>query len=378
MYPSQMAIIRLRQFLFIVLALFFAFAGSAFADTNDCVYKRMERGALFVAEPLRHGINLSRWWQDDQDRALTEDDIWRVRDSSFDFVRLPVSPAWLSIKDEAEQAKKIESLRCDIISLLNVGLNVVIDLHGSEAFQARLAANPNEAVPRIEDAWRKMASMVNTLPPNHVFLGVYNEPLIETEFWWRTQGRIIDDLRILFPDSVFIASSGPFNGWWNLTHKKPYDDTNVVYDFHFYDPVVFTHHGAEFLQADDTDKTLSPITYPVTPNFHFDMNEPAIKKYVEENWNSAAINKIMDEIVKWREFHRVRVACLEFGVYRPYVDDQSRYNWLRDTHDALEKAHIPWALWEYRGPFGLLDKDGNEDMKMLNVLGLKYGKIQTQ
>ena len=43
---------------------------------------------------------------------------------------------------------------------------------------------------------------------------------------------------------------------------------------------------------------------------------------------------------------------------------------------VLERDHIAWAMWEYRGSFGLLDAKGAADEGVVKALNLKHGFLQ--
>jgi hypothetical protein len=311
-------------------------------------------------------VNLSIWWEDAQYRAPSEEDLQRIHDLGFDFVRVPVSSKWLEVNDRAELEENLHNLHCDVIRLLSTGLSVILDFHPSASFQASIAKHPEKAVGRIEGLLAEMWPAVVAMPPHRVYLEIYNEPVIEAQAWWKMQGQIIDDLRPLFPDTTFVASPGPANGAWFLVNLKPYRDRNVIYDFHFYEPLQFTHHGAEWLPKTDW----SPVVYPVDKSFAFDMTKPEIRQYVAENWRAKPLFDFMKKISKWRDYYDVKVVCLEYGALRGHVDDKSRYQWLYDVRTALERFNMGWALWEYRGPFGLVDIQGNFDKGMAASLGL--------
>jgi hypothetical protein len=71
----------------------------------------------------------------------------------------------------------------------------------------------------------------------------------------------------------------------------------------------------------------------------------------------------------------VPLICNEFGAYREHTDEASRMNWIRDVRTALEADGIGWAMWDYRGGFGVVRKKDNEaaqvDWKVVEALGLK-------
>ncbi|MGE3623910.1 MAG: hypothetical protein AB7H77_08580, partial [Bdellovibrionales bacterium] len=74
----------LRCLLFAVLISLLA-AGAANAGER-CTYKILSSSG---APELKRGINLTRWWEDGQEKALTREEIRNLGRLGFDFVRLP-------------------------------------------------------------------------------------------------------------------------------------------------------------------------------------------------------------------------------------------------------------------------------------------------
>jgi hypothetical protein len=62
-------------------------------------------------------------------------------------------------------------------------------------------------------------------------------------------------------------------------------------------------------------------------------------------------------------------------VYRNNADPVSRANWLNDVRTALEADGIGWAMWDYRGGFGVVTKQDGQpaqvDGAVTGALGLK-------
>jgi hypothetical protein len=186
-----------------------------------------------------------------------------------------------------------------------------------------------------------------------VVLGVYNEPEMDMKVWWPLQGGVIATMRKHFPRNRIIASAG--HGGWDLVYMQPYPLKNVLYDFHFYEPLQLTHYGAGWFWGRGGQGNQEPI-YP----------NPA------EGWNRAHMAKSLIPILGWKNHWNARLISLEIGIYRPHLDAQTRANWLKDARELLEAAHVPWALWEYRGSFGLTNEDGALDEAMAKALGLKH------
>jgi hypothetical protein len=70
----------------------------------------------------------------------------------------------------------------------------------------------------------------------------------------------------------------------------------------------------------------------------------------------------------------VPLNCNEFGVYRGLSDPASRANYIRDVRTALEEDGIGWAMWDYRGGFGVVWKEDGQparvDESVVRALGL--------
>jgi len=351
----------------LLLVALIIFSGTNAAQAaRDCVYNADSSSPVL----LNRGVNLTRWWENDQTQMLTADGIKDLHGLGFDFVRLPLSTKWLTMDDKDEQAEKLTRLRCDLISLLNRGLAVVVDLHAPQRFQKNLEKNPDMAVTRLGSLWESLQPVLDGLPPDRVFLGLYNEPQIENKIWWGIQGKVLKKLRAVFPQNTFVVSAGPHGEPWNLAQMKPYDDKNVIYEFHYYEPVFFTHHGANWFPADDPIRKTAPVAYPVDAGSSTEEVDPDVKNYIAAGWNRARLAVDIGQIADWKKRNGVKIACLEFGVYRPFTDADSRNRWLRDMRELLEQNGIPWALWEYRGGFGLLDDNWTPDEGIVKVLGL--------
>lgn len=308
---------------------------------------------------LKRGLNLSRWWEAEHDRALDDSDIRNIKAMGFDFVRLPLDPRALDSEDGRErmQTDKLTALRYDLETLIDAGFSVVLDLHPKNDFQRRLTnLAPEESRRILENFWRGMSETLKGLPPERLLIQFLNEPKLETNIWWGIQEKVIESLRPVYPHNTFVATASPDSGWWQLEGLKPYKDSNVVYDFHFYEPMTFTHHQLPWDADYDPKRAALPVPYPVDPSDSAAQktDDPTIRAYLQQNWNREKLSKLVGKIAKWQKENNTRLVCLEFGVYSEHVDEWSRLNWLRDVREELGRNGIPSAMWEFKGPFGLL------------------------
>ena len=60
-----------------------------------------------------------------------------------------------------------------------------------------------------------------------------------------------------------------------------------------------------------------------------------------------------------------------------FLDPVSRANWIHDVRTAIEADGIGWAMWDYRGGFGVVSKQDGQparvDGAVVGALGLKGG-----
>jgi hypothetical protein len=103
-------------------------------------------------------------------------------------------------------------------------------------------------------------------------------------------------------------------------------------------------------------------------------NRYALEHYWLDHWDARRIKLQIDAAAAWGHAHNVPLICNEFGVYREHSDEQSRMNWIHDVRTAFEADNIGWAMWDYRGSFGVVwKKDGEAakvDAKVVEALGL--------
>ena len=341
------------------------------------------------ADHLRYGINLSEWFAQVYDPKgyakehfetwTTAQDIALIKAMNFDHVRLSVNPQPMFRHNEADRipADYLAYLDAAVKMILDQGLAVILDIHPESDFKQKLVAD-DSFVEQFEDFWRAFARHYSSTNPDLVFFEILNEPEFRDRYRWEgVQSRLAAAIREGAPAHTIIAAGANWSADNELLFIEPLHDPNTIYNFHFYDPHIFTHQGATW--TTNFQHYLADLPYPSTPenvraaaNLIPDAaNRLAAIRYGFDRWNSARIDTEFDQVAAWGKRWNVPLTCNEFGVYRKTANPQSRAAWLSDVRTSLEKHNIGWTMWDYSGGFAVVVKqNGQSQVDDLTVRAL--------
>ena len=369
-----------------VTAILIVLAASAAAQDRAGVETAFAR-----AQHLRHGINASEWFAQSGDysaartnRYTDAQDIALMARMGFDHVRISIDAGALEQAFGGAGGPYADFLpRLDraVDTILADGLAVEIDVHPTDAWKQQLRSG-DYAVDRFTTLWRNLAAHYANRDSSRVFFEILNEPEVEDAYRWAgIQAHVAVAIRQAAPRNTIIATGANYSNLRDLLRLEPLVDGSVIYNFHFYEPHEFTHQGANW--GVTWWSATHSIPYPATTAGMQSLlaevpgaaDRSDLENYFLDGWNAQHIQALIDEAAAWGNAHRVPLICDEFGAYRAYTDPASRANWIRDTRTALEKDGIGWAMWDYRGGFGVVTKqDGGPaqvDESIVKALGLK-------
>ena len=350
------------------------------------------------AAHLQHGINLSEWFAQVYDPKgytkehfetwTTAGDIALVKSMGFDHVRLSINPQPMMRHNLADQLppEYLGYLDAAVKMILDSGLAVIIDMHPDSDFKARLVEH-DEFVEQFSDYWRAIARHYSNLDPEMVYFEILNEPEFRDRYRWAgVQAKLALAIREGAPQHTIIAAGANWSDVEDLVALTPLSDPNVIYNFHFYDPHVFTHQGATWgvnywhfenklaypASMETAEKVAAMQPDPV--------NRLAVLRYGLDHWDAHRVGVEIGQATEWGKRWNVPLTCNEFGVYRKDSDPQDRARWLHDVRTTLEQDGIGWNMWDFGGRgdgkgFGVVNgpKEGpnTPDEVTLQALGLK-------
>jgi aryl-phospho-beta-D-glucosidase BglC (GH1 family) len=340
---------------------------------------------------LRRGINTSHWFAQVYDPKgytkehfqtwTTADDIALIKAMGFDHVRLSVNPQPMFSDNHADEipAEYLGYLDDAVKMILDHNLAVVIDIHPEGDFKAQLSHD--DFVEQFSDYWRALARHYSRLDPDRVFFEILNEPEMQDRYrWYGVQLKLASSIREGAPQHTIIVAGAQWSNNDQLLFTEPLRDPNIVYNFHFYEPHIFTHQGATW--GVNYWHFLKALPYPSSPESVQSatalepdaVNRLAVVRYGLDRWNAERIASEITRVDEWAHQRGVPVVCNEFGVYRKNTDPKDRAAWINDVRTSLEKHGIGWTMWDYAGGFAVAPRTNGTaiaDELTVKALGLK-------
>jgi len=325
------------------------------------------------------GFNFGNWISQSSLKSPHIDTFYReeyvalLAEWGFNFVRLPVD--YMFFEDDKSPGTYDEARLSYIdraiswCSKYDVHLN--LDMHelpgyGISQVARNLSFKPKlwtqeDLLKRSEDIWRMFAKR-----------------------YAKFVKRMIKAIREFDPDRFIIIDGCNVS----RTPVPDIEDEKVGQSFHMYEPAWLTHYGASWVPAAYMYEAgcyiyEEPAKYPGVP--------PRMERYLERlpserhlnwlpepyrlliknfrnffsNYAGVRIDKswIENRLKPWLQFREetgTLIHCGEMGVYSLRVDRESQLNWHRDVLGLFKKHNIGWALWNLKGPFGVINQGRKE------------------
>jgi len=327
---------------------------------------------------LSKGINLSNWFEDvsspEQYNGLFTPDHFRtIKKLGFTYVRIPIGRTILFQPGDpsALNPSNLPYVDNAVKMARDAGLAVLIDYHPGTSYNANekeLFNNPS-AVNAFILYWKAVVTYFKKYSPSQIFFEVYNEQHAaklnsqsdQWQWWWPQQQKIVEAIREITAQHYIIVGAEGYNNISYLVANKPYHAPRVIYNFHFYQPYVFTHQGASWID-NSIYGLLHSVPYPSTPQnvapLIAETSDTAVKN-VLSTYGSICYNaKVLDNVIKeasdWAHTYHVPLICDEFGVYKKYAPAQDRLQYLQDVRSIFDKYGMSWAMWDFDGRFGFI------------------------
>jgi endoglucanase len=300
-----------------------------------------------TAVPRWRGFNLTYFFTRHDDARPVEDDFRWLQDWGFNFIRLPMSYELWAEPDDWYKVNESMLARIDqaVDWGRKYGLHVSLNFHRGPGYcvnppQEKLSLwKDDEAQKAFCWHWNLFAKRYHGIDSKQLSFDLLNEPAAP-------DGRMsrADYERVVRAATQTIRDADPeryviIDGLrWGRDPVTEVVDLRVGQSTRGYDPMEISHYKASWVQGERFPE-------PVWPD----------KEGKAHKWDRQRLEKLYEP---WIALARqgVGVHCGECGCYNR-TPHPVFLAWFRDVLEILTAQNIGYALWNFRGSFGMLDSD---------------------
>ncbi len=326
-------------------------------------------------EGFEKGVNLGGWvsqcgagnyTKERFDTFITEKDIERIASWGLDHVRLPIDFHLFQNDDKSFIESGFGYIDNCLEWCAKYGLNTVLDLHKTMGF----IFDDSSYCEFFEDkslqdnfvaVWEEFTRRYGKYHDRVAFelLNEITMPWMAPK-WNEIVRRTIEAIRKTNKDIRIIIGGIYNNSIKGLNVLDAPFDENIVFTFHCYSPLVFTHQSAYWVEKipagfksdyrisvnEMCDKTNEFFGEDFAHEF-YDSNEPMGAEFFERQFAQA---------VEIAEKYNIPLYCGEYGVI-DRADTEQTVKWFEDINTAFKKLSIARCCWTYKEKdFGITDK----------------------
>ncbi len=311
--------------------------------------------------PRWRGFNLLQKFIAEKDAPYREADFELIARLGFDFVRLPMSYLcwvkegnWLELREDA--LKQVDRA---VTFGRKHGIHVNLNFHRAPGYCVNPPAEPSslwsdeKALEACAFHWAHFAKRYKGIPNRSVSFNLLNEPaMIPEAVYVRVAKRLVEAIRVEDPERLIFADGLR----WGRDPVHGLAELGIAQSTRGYDPMQVSHLKASWIGG--SDRWPEP-TWPL--------------KLSDTNvWDKERLRK--EHIDTWKPLEQkgVGIHVGEWGAYNQ-TPHRAVLDWMRDNLELWKEAGWGWALWNFDGPFGVLDSE-RADVRYENFHGHKLDR----
>lgn len=326
---------------------------------------------------LNRGINLggflSQCCHEEQhyQTFILEEDLKQIAAWGFDHVRLPIDYEVLETEEGETKESGFEKVEEVVRWCDKYEMNLILDLHKAFGYDFNMAGD-KEKNSLFQDAktqerfltlWEKIAKRFGK--ESHVVFELLNEVVEQenAEAWNQLIQRTVNVIRRHTKTTPIIYGGIQWNSVKTLKLLEKPQDENIIFTFHFYEPLLFTHQKAYWVKNMDPDAT---IHYPETMEYYrtkskvLGVQGEVAAQASAKTMGPEFIQEMIEEAILAAEQAGVSLYCGEFGVI-DQAPVKDTLKWFEDVDAVFRKYEIGCAVWSYKEmDFGLTEEHYKE------------------
>jgi endoglucanase len=292
-------------------------------------------------------------------------DLKLIRAEGFDHIRLPVG--WHHYTGPAPEFKLSGDIFAKADEMVTnasaLGLNVMVNLHHFNEF----TTDPTNNTAWFLAIWRQVAAHYADAPSGVAF-ELLNEPkdAATTVVLNPIYAAAIREIRRTNPRRTIFVGPGRWNSTAELVNLRlPDDDDNLIVTLHCYDPMLFTHQGANWAGP---DQRLTGIVFPGPPKVPLQPDpglglKPWVLDRIQQyntlpsDRNPSGPEAFLPRIEQAKAWSEKFGRPIHFGEFGAYVKayQVSRAHYYAAFREAMDAAGVGWAIWDWKSGFNYWD-----------------------
>lgn len=337
----------------------------------------------FNVLPLDKRLELTIGDYEHFESYITEWDVINIKNMGLDHIRLGFDQIVLEEAPFVYRERTMKLLENFVEICEKHGLGIVLNLHKCignycDIEESVTLFDSEELQERFIGLWveleRRFANKEN------VIFELLNEVRdIEPSLWNDLAERTVNAIREVNKSRLIVVGSTCWNNPNKLHLLRLFDDENVIYTFHVYDPSEFTHqrgvlHWKQLYYNRKMEYPCDDIE-KYREYYRLLFNKQDAYSHIER-MDINYMREIFKPVKEFRKVHPDKILwCGEFGTIR-HADIKSRENWMRDVITLCKENDVPYSVWNYLSTpndgnrFSLVDDDTRKilSQEMLKII----------
>jgi endoglucanase len=315
---------------------------------------------LWKKLPRWRGFNLLEKFMVHSNKQFVETDFEWIHEWGFDFVRLPMDYRCWTDKDDPY--KFDERVLKEIDQAVEFGrkhkVHVNLCLHRAPGYT--VAQPPEklnlwqdeEAQKQFDTQWAMLARRYKGLPSTEVSIDLVNEPdnRVTPEAYAKVVRRVAAAIRKEDADRLIIADGRS----WGREPVFELVDDRIAQSTRGYEPFHLTHYKASWVGGGNWAEPTWPLQEGQKPFDRARLQQTCIAP-----WQKLEARGVGIHVGEWGAFNKTPHAVV--------------LAWMRDCLALWREAGWGWAMWNFRGAFGVLDS-GRADVQYEDFRGRKLDR----
>jgi len=319
-------------------------------ETSDSIKDIAFLRNSFLGKGINFGNALEAPNEGDWGVVIQDEYFDIVKNLGFKSIRLPIKwSAHLNI-DTIIEPKFFERVDYLINKSISKGIPIIINVHHFD----EIFREPEKYKIVLYKIWNQIVVRYKNTS-SLLYYEILNEPQgnLTSNIWNEIIDSVVKIVRKYDKNKTILIGSYNWSSIWGLEELQLPNDNNIIVSFHFYEPIEFTHQGAEWIPG--SESWLG-------------------RKWPENENDLLFMREAVHIAVNWAKEKNVPLHCGEFGAYYK-ADSLSRIRWTERLVDLLDENNISFAYWEFCAGFGIYNpRTQIYDWGLINALIKKRTK----